>query len=112
MLYANRVLHKLFVRPVMRFEDGSRAVRERLEQRSPCMIARFGAIEIKAVVLPLLPRPLPLLLLLLRPRRRPRRRCHCCRHRCRHHRRRRRRRRCHRRYHCCPRRSHKRSAFQ
>lgn len=57
MLYANKVLHKLFVRPVMRFDDGSRAVRERLEQRSPCMIARFGAIEIKAVVLPLLPRP-------------------------------------------------------
>ncbi len=58
MLHANEVLHKLFVRPVTRFDYGSRAVLERLEQRSPCMIARFGATEIKAVVLPLLPRPL------------------------------------------------------
>jgi len=56
--YANEVLHRIFVRPVRRFDDGSRAVRERLERRSPCMIARFGATEIKAVVLPLLPRPL------------------------------------------------------
>ena len=58
MLHANEVLHKLFVRPVERFDDGSRTVRERLDRRSPCMIARFGATEIKAVVYPLLPRSL------------------------------------------------------
>lgn len=53
----NEVLHKLFVRPVARFDDGNRAVRDRLERRCPSMIARFGATEIKAVVYPLLPRP-------------------------------------------------------
>jgi hypothetical protein len=46
------------VRPVRRFDDGARVVRERIEQGSPCMIARYGATEIKAVVYPMLPGPL------------------------------------------------------
>ena len=55
MLYANEILHGLFVRPFRRFEEGGRVIRERVDRGSPCMIARVGATEIKAVVYPMLP---------------------------------------------------------
>jgi hypothetical protein len=58
VLYANEILHSLFVRPVRRFEEGGQVIRERVARGSPCMIARFGAAEIKAVVYPMLPKPL------------------------------------------------------
>lgn len=58
----NLLLKNALYAPPLCGESGSFAIRELLEKKSPAMVARFGSVEIKGVLYPIMPWPIRLML--------------------------------------------------